>query len=66
MSKNETAVYLCLREIGVPRSVKGYTYIKEALMMMLEVDKPYALKVTKILYPQIAKKFNANYTEVER
>ena len=50
-------------ELGTPANVKGYRYIREAIMysLMNEVES-----VTKELYPYIAKKFNTTSSRVER
>lgn len=66
MNKNETIVYLALKELCVPSGIKGYAYIKEALLILLEVDNPACLIITKDLYPQIAKKFNTTTQRIER
>ena len=44
-----------IHEIGVPAHIKGYQYLREAIMM--SVDDPGMISsITKILYPTIAKR----------
>ena len=52
-------------EIGVPAHIKGYQYLREAIMM--SVDDPGMISsITKILYPTIAKRFQTTPSRVER
>ncbi len=54
-----------LHEIGVPAHIKGYQYLRDA--MMVSVEDPEMLGgVTKILYPSIAKKHKTTPSRVER
>ncbi len=54
-----------IHEIGVPAHIKGYQYLREAIMMA--VTDPSAIgAITKILYPTIAKKFQTTASRVER
>ena len=45
-----------IHEIGVPAHIKGYQYLREAIMMSVN-DVEMLGSITKILYPSIAKKF---------
>ncbi len=54
-----------IHEIGVPAHIKGYQYLREAIMMSVE-DTEMLGSVTKILYPTIAKKFQTTPSRVER
>ena len=54
-----------IHEIGVPAHIKGYQYLREAIMMSVE-DSEMLGSVTKILYPTIAKKFQTTPSRVER
>lgn len=54
-----------IRKIGVPAHLKGYFYIREALILMLQ-DSDMANMAAKVLYPAIAKKFNTTAVRVER
>ena len=51
--------------IGIPPNIKGYSYMREGIKMMIE--RPYIINsVTKELYPSIAKKFSTTPSKVER
>ena len=52
-------------QIGIPAHVKGYQYIREAILMVVE-DVSLIGAVTKELYPGIAKKFDTASSRVER
>lgn len=54
-----------IHEIGVPAHIKGYQYLREAIMMSVE-DIEMLNSITKILYPTIAKKFATTPSRVER
>ena len=54
-----------IHEIGVPAHIKGYQYLREAIMMSVE-DNAMLSSITKILYPTIAKKFQTTPSRVER
>ena len=54
-----------IHEIGVPAHIKGYQYLREAIMMSVE-DGEMLSAVTKLLYPAIAKKYHTTSSRVER
>lgn len=54
-----------IHEIGVPAHIKGYQYLREAIMMSVE-DTTMISSITKILYPTIAKRFQTTPSRVER
>lgn len=54
-----------IHEIGVPAHIKGYQYLREAIMMSVE-DASMISSITKILYPSIAKIFQTTPSRVER
>ena len=54
-----------IHEIGVPAHIKGYQYLREAIMMSVE-DTTKLSSITKILYPTIAKRFGTTPSRVER
>ena len=54
-----------IHEIGVPAHIKGYQYLREAIMMSVN-DTETLHPVTKVLYPAIAKKFTTTPSRVER
>lgn len=54
-----------LLQLGIPRHIKGYKYVKEAIAMA--VEQPDLIEaITKALYPAVAKKFNTTSSRVER
>lgn len=54
-----------IHEIGVPAHIKGYQYLREAIMM--SVEEPDMLgSITKVLYPTIARKYQTTSSRVER
>lgn len=61
----ETDVTNIIHEIGVPAHIKGYQYLREAIMMSV-TDVEMLNSITKILYPSIAKKFQTTPSRVER
>ena len=54
-----------IHEIGVPAHIKGYQYLRDAIMMSVE-DMEMLNSITKILYPTIAKKHQTTPSRVER
>ena len=54
-----------IHEIGVPAHIKGYQYLREAIMMSVE-DPSMISSITKLLYPTIAKRFQTTPSRVER
>ncbi|WP_174734190.1 sporulation transcription factor Spo0A [Mesobacillus harenae] len=54
-----------IHEIGVPAHIKGYQYLREAISMVYN-DIELLGSITKVLYPDIAKKFNTTASRVER
>ena len=54
-----------IHEIGVPAHIKGYQYLREAIMMSVE-DPTMISSITKVLYPTIAKRFQTTPSRVER
>ena len=54
-----------IHEIGVPAHIKGYQYLREAIMMSVE-DPEMLGSITKVLYPTIAKRFQTTPSRVER
>lgn len=54
-----------IHEVGVPAHIKGYQYLRDAIMMVIE--EPEMLNsITKILYPTIAKRNQTTPSRVER
>ena len=54
-----------LHNFGIPASIKGYRYLRSAIMMAVE-DENIISMVTKILYPEVAKQYNSTPSRVER
>ena len=54
-----------IHEIGVPAHIKGYQYLREAIMMSVE-DSEMLGSITKVLYPTIARKYQTTSSRVER
>lgn len=54
-----------IHEIGVPAHIKGYQYLREAIVMSVN-DIEMLNSITKILYPTIAKKYQTTSSRVER
>ena len=52
----ETDVTNMIHEIGVPAHIKGYQYLRDAIMMSVE-DMDMLSSITKVLYPTIARIF---------
>lgn len=52
-------------DIGVPAHLKGYHYLREAIMLSGR-DMDVVSSVTKLLYPTIAKRFKTTDQKVER
>ncbi|MDR1000247.1 MAG: sporulation transcription factor Spo0A [Clostridiales bacterium] len=61
----ESRVTNVLHEIGVPAHIRGYHYMREAIMMAVN-DIDVLNYITKELYPNIAKKCNTTPSRVER
>jgi len=61
----EASITNIIHEIGVPAHIKGYMYLREAITMVYH-DIELLGSITKILYPDIAKKFNTTSSRVER
>jgi len=54
-----------IHEIGVPAHIKGYQYLRDAIVMSVR-DPQMISAITKILYPTIAKNFQTTPSRVER
>lgn len=61
----ETDVTRILHEIGIPAHIKGYQYLRDAIIMSVQ-DSEMLSSVTKILYPTIAKRHRTTASRVER
>ena len=61
----ETLVTSVIHEIGVPAHIKGYQYLREAIIIAVE-DMEVINAVTKVLYPEVARRFDTTASRVER
>ena len=61
----ETRVTDMIHEIGIPAHIKGYHYLRDAIIMAVE-DMDVLNAITKVLYPTVAKKHQTTSSRVER
>lgn len=61
----EALVTSVIHEIGVPAHIKGYQYLREAILLAID-DMDVINAITKVLYPQVAKTFQTTPSRVER
>jgi len=61
----EKEVTNVIHEIGIPAHIKGYQYLRDAIIMAIN-DMDILNSITKQLYPNIAKKYNTTPSRVER
>ncbi|WP_390622443.1 sporulation transcription factor Spo0A [Bacillus massilinigeriensis] len=61
----DASITSIIHEIGVPAHIKGYLYLREAISMVYH-DIELLGSITKVLYPDIAKKYNTTASRVER
>ncbi len=61
----ESDVTNIIHEIGVPAHIKGYQYLRDAIMMSVD-DTEMLNSITKVLYPSIAKQHGTTPSRVER
>ena len=61
----ETLVTNVIHEIGVPAHIKGYQYLREAIIIAVG-DMEVINAITKVLYPQVAKTVATTPSRVER
>lgn len=54
-----------IHEIGVPAHIKGYQYLRDAILLCVN-DMELLNSITKVLYPEIAKKYETTPSRVER
>lgn len=52
-------------ELGMPAHLRGYHYLREAVCMSME-DMELVGSVTKLLYPEIAKRYHTENEKIER
>ena len=61
----EAQVTRIIHQIGVPAHIKGYQYLRSAILMTID-DNEIINSVTKVLYPTVAKKYQTTTSRVER
>ena len=61
----ETQVTKIIHQIGVPAHIKGYQYLRTAILLTVN-DSDIINSVTKVLYPSVAKKYQTTTSRVER
>ena len=61
----EMTTMALIHEIGVPAHIKGDQYLREAIMMTVQ-DMDVINAVTKVLYPDVARKYGTTSSRVER
>lgn len=61
----ETQVTKIIHQIGVPAHIKGYQYLRTAILLTVQ-DSDVINSVTKVLYPSVAKKYQTTTSRVER
>ncbi len=61
----EARVTNIIHEVGVPAHIKGYQYLRDGIMMVIE-NVEVINQITKSLYPDLAKKYKTTPSRVER
>ena len=61
----ESQVTKIIHQIGVPAHIKGYQYLRTAILLTVN-DSDIINSVTKVLYPSVAKKYQTTTSRVER
>ncbi len=61
----ETQITGIIHEIGVPAHIKGYQYLRSAILLAIS-DEEAINSVTKVLYPSVARRFRTTSSRVER
>ena len=64
-SNLELQITEIIHQIGVPAHIKGYQYLRDAILMAIE-DDSIINAITKRLYPAVAKKHGTTSSRVER
>ena len=65
VDSDELTVTEILHQIGVPAHIKGYQYVREAIIIAVQ-NMAVINAVTKVLYPEVAKRFHTTPSRVER
>ena len=60
----EREVTAVIHEVGVPAHIKGYQYVREAIVIAVQ-DMDVINAVTKVLYPEVARRYSTTPSRVE-
>ena len=63
--KREQYITEIMLDLGIPAHLRGYRYLREAVIMSMD-DMELVGSVTKLLYPEVAKRFHVTDQKVER
>lgn len=63
-TNNENKIINILHKLGIPPNLKGYQYIKEAILICINIIGE--INITKDIYPVLAKKYKCSHESVER
>lgn len=61
----EREVTAVIHEVGVPAHIKGYQYVREAIVIAVQ-DMDVINAVTKVLYPEVTRRYSTTPSRVER
>ncbi|BDF32024.1 hypothetical protein CE91St62_00980 [Lachnospiraceae bacterium] len=61
----EQKIQRLVRTLGIGATYRGYRYLNYGIQLCMQ-DENYLLSVSKLLYPQIAKEYQATSSSVER
>ena len=61
----ERLVTPVIHEVGMPAHIKGYQYVREAIVLTIK-DESVIHEVTKVLYPAVARRYHTTSACVER
>ena len=61
----EREVTAVIHEVGVPAHIKGYQYVREAIVIAV-LDMDVINAVTNVLYPEVARRYSTTPSRVER
>ena len=64
-SQLENEITELLHEIGIPAHIKGYMYLRSAILQTY-LNADFLGQITKVLYPEIAKQYTTSASRVER
>lgn len=62
----EEKVALLIKKLGIPANIKGYTYLRSAIVFYMKHENPEKILITKELYPAIAEEHFTTPGKVER